>query len=173
MNETVLLKLKIIIERAVRPVKAPLSRKKKMREELLAHVTGVFEEEISHHLDEATALFEVEKRFGDPIELSRKLQETVSTINRVEWHLAQWLQTRPAESLLHRATRVGVMSFVFQLILTVPAIIFVVLYLSKISKMNVLMQGVIGVAFTSVAFGVMSFAVTLLSNGMQQTLFNS
>ena len=45
MNESTLTQLKIIVERAVRPVRASTSRKRKMREELLAHVSGVFEEE--------------------------------------------------------------------------------------------------------------------------------
>ena len=45
MNESTLTELKIIVERAVRPVRASTSRKRKMREELLAHVSGVFEEE--------------------------------------------------------------------------------------------------------------------------------
>jgi len=37
--------LKTIVERAVRPVRASASRKRRMREELLTHVVGVFEEE--------------------------------------------------------------------------------------------------------------------------------
>ena len=45
MNESILTQLKVIVERAVRPVRASTSRKRKMREELLAHVGGVFEEE--------------------------------------------------------------------------------------------------------------------------------
>ena len=45
MNELTLTQLKIIVERAVRPVRASTARKRKMREELLAHVVGVFEEE--------------------------------------------------------------------------------------------------------------------------------
>ena len=47
MNESTLTQLKIIVERAVRPVRASTSRKRKMREELLAHVSGVFEEEFA------------------------------------------------------------------------------------------------------------------------------
>ena len=44
MNESTLTRLKIVVERAVRPVRASTARKRKMREELLAHVVGVFEE---------------------------------------------------------------------------------------------------------------------------------
>jgi hypothetical protein len=52
MNESTLTHLKIIIERAIRPVRASMSCKCKMREELLAHVNGVFEEEFSQLDDE-------------------------------------------------------------------------------------------------------------------------
>jgi hypothetical protein len=44
MNESTLTQLKIIVERAVRPVRASIARKRKMREELLAHVVGVFDD---------------------------------------------------------------------------------------------------------------------------------
>ena len=40
MNEVTLKELKIVVERAVRPVRATLARKRKMREELLAHLTA-------------------------------------------------------------------------------------------------------------------------------------
>ena len=43
MNESTLTQLKIVVERAVRPVRASFARKRKVREELLAHVSGVFE----------------------------------------------------------------------------------------------------------------------------------
>ena len=49
MNESSLTGLKIIVERTVRPVCASTSRKQKMREELLAHVSAVFEEESARH----------------------------------------------------------------------------------------------------------------------------
>src|SRR5262249_59473224 len=64
MNESTLTQLKIIVERAVRPVRATTSRKRKMREELLAHVTAVFEEEATLH-EESVALARMAVRFGD------------------------------------------------------------------------------------------------------------
>ena len=47
MNESTLTQLQVIVERAVRPVQASISCKRKMREELLAHVSGAFEDELS------------------------------------------------------------------------------------------------------------------------------
>ena len=52
MNENTLIQLKTLVERAVRPVRAGTSCKRRMREELLAHVSGVFEEEFSALGDE-------------------------------------------------------------------------------------------------------------------------
>ena len=49
MNESTLTRLKILVERAVRPVRASMCHKLKMREELLAHVRAVFEEEEARH----------------------------------------------------------------------------------------------------------------------------
>jgi len=76
MNDTTLNQLKVIIESAVRPVRASTSRKWKMREELLAHVVAVFEEEAKLG-DERTALERAERRFGNPNALTGQLQESV------------------------------------------------------------------------------------------------
>jgi len=168
MNETVLLKLKVIVERAVRPVKASISRKKKMREELLAHVTGVFEDEMPRCSDETAALIQVEKRFGEPGELSRKLQESVSTIDRFGFLVGQLYKPQAGESLVRRARRFGVISFAIHLILTLPLVVIVYLFLAK---STVLDKGILGIVLASIAYGGVSFLVTLLSNGLQQTLF--
>ena len=45
MNDVILRELKIVVERAVRPVRATIARKRRMREELLAHLMAIFEEE--------------------------------------------------------------------------------------------------------------------------------
>ena len=66
MNDSTLTQLKILVERAVRPVRASSSRKRKMREELLAHVTSVFEEEVARLANEQTALEGTAQRFGNP-----------------------------------------------------------------------------------------------------------
>src|SRR5262249_20820162 len=45
MNEFIQIQLKILVERTVRSVRATIGRKRKMREELMAHLTAVFAEE--------------------------------------------------------------------------------------------------------------------------------
>jgi hypothetical protein len=76
MNEFTLTRLKIIVEPAVGPVRASSARKRQMREELLAHVIGVFEEEAKLG-DEPAALARTQERFGQVAELTGHLQASV------------------------------------------------------------------------------------------------
>jgi hypothetical protein len=105
MNESTLTRLKILVERAVRPVRASMCRKGKMREELLAHVTAVFEEEVARLGDEQAALARTAQRFGDPAELTGQLQEAVPALERVVERLAGWVSVRPGEATPRRAVR--------------------------------------------------------------------
>jgi hypothetical protein len=82
MNEATLIRLKIDVERAVRPVVASTAWKLKTREELLAHVTAVFEEEMDRLGDETLALARTEERFGSPAELTEQLQASVPANDR-------------------------------------------------------------------------------------------
>jgi len=77
MNESTLTQLKILVERAVRPVRASMFRKRKMQEELLAHVNAVFEEEAARLGDEQAAFERTAQRFGNPAELTGQLQMSV------------------------------------------------------------------------------------------------
>jgi hypothetical protein len=99
MNESTLTQLKIIVERAVRPVRASRGRKRKMREELLAHVSGVFEEESAKLGDDSAALERTALRFGSPAEVTSQLQESVPTSDRI----LRLLEGRPEESMLRGA----------------------------------------------------------------------
>ncbi len=170
MNEAVLLKLKTIVERAVRPVQATISRKKKIREELLAHVTAVFEDELPRCADEARALIRVEQRFGNPNELARTLQETVPTIDRIETFFGRLYQPHARESLLRRACRYGVISVVVHLSLALPSIVLILLFMAKPAALG---KAASGIAIASIAYGAISFLITLLSNGLQRALFST
>jgi hypothetical protein len=77
VNESTMTGLKIIVERAVRPVRVSNSHMRKFREELLAHVVGVFEEERARVDDDQTALERTALRFGNPAEVSSELQQSV------------------------------------------------------------------------------------------------
>ena len=70
MNDSTLVSLKVLVERVVRPLRASLSCKRKMREELLAHVTGVFEDEEARLGEAEAALERTAQRFGDPLDVA-------------------------------------------------------------------------------------------------------
>jgi hypothetical protein len=103
MNESTLTRLKIVVERAVRFVRASVSCKRKMREELLAHVIGVFEEEFSRLDDEHTALERTALRFGNPSEVTSQLQASVPAGDGI----TRFFEGRPGESKIW-----GVLRFV-------------------------------------------------------------
>ena len=131
MSEEVLTKLIVLVERAVRPVRANVSRKRLMREELLAHVTAIFEEEAEKAGDEGTALERTRQRFGDPLELSSELQRSVSKWNRIEGFL-QSARLKPGESPPHYAGRIAVGAVVVYLGLTACLVLQVVAVTGKL-----------------------------------------
>jgi hypothetical protein len=104
MNEATLMQLKVLVERAVRPVSAALRNKQKMREEMLAHVIAVFEQELHATGDEAAALARTAERFGDPAELTDQLQATVPARDTFD-RLLDRVWFRPGEPTLRRAVR--------------------------------------------------------------------
>jgi len=66
------------IERAVRPVIAGKDRKLAMREELLAHLTAIYVEELERQPDGQTAMAAALERFGEPAALTVELNAKVS-----------------------------------------------------------------------------------------------
>jgi len=104
MNESTLTQLKTLVERAVRPVRASMSRKRRMREELLAHVSAVFEEEEARLGDEQAALERTAPRFGNPAELVGQLQQSVPARDSIRLFVEQ-LFYRHGESLFLCAVR--------------------------------------------------------------------
>jgi hypothetical protein len=109
MNESTLTRLKILIERAVRPIQASTSRKRLMREELLAHVTAVFEEEAARLGDDHLAIERTEQRFGNPADLTVQLQESVPASDRWARFLEQ-VFVGPGVSTLRLAFRYALLT---------------------------------------------------------------
>jgi hypothetical protein len=95
------------VERAVRAVNASPARKRRMRQELLAHLTGLVEEEKARGGDERQALARALQRFGDPAGLSRDLQASVPRLER--W-LSQWFSRGPGETGLRYGARIAALS---------------------------------------------------------------
>lgn len=103
MNECRLTQLKTIVERAVRPVQVSTFSKRQMREELLAHVSGVFEEELARQGDELAALERTALRFGPPAEVTGQLQDSVPAVDRVR----QFWEGHPGQSTRRVAFRLA------------------------------------------------------------------
>ncbi len=96
-----------IVERAVRPVRATTPRKRKMREELLAHLSAIYDEEQAERNDPAAAVRAAAERFGDPTALARELDRSLSWSERVGYVAERWFAWRAPESVLRYAWRLA------------------------------------------------------------------
>lgn len=112
MNESILEQLKILVERVVRPMRASITRKRKIREELLAHVVAVFEDEATHG-DESAALAQTAQRFGPPEELTRQLQAEVHWKDVLAYCVEKFVGTPTHEPVIRRAARYAGLVAVF------------------------------------------------------------
>ena len=104
MNDEIVKELKIVVEQAVRPVRATMARKRRMREELLAHLTAIFEEEAEALGDDQAALDQAKRRFGDPRELTGEIQESVSGLAKVGATVGKY-NFQSAQLVLHLVLR--------------------------------------------------------------------
>jgi hypothetical protein len=165
MNDATLTGLKVLVERAVRPVRASFARKNRMRQELLAHVGDVFDEEVARDKDEPAALERTARRFGDPAELTGSLQASVPTSDALE-RFVDWLWYRPGEATVWRALRHG-------LLVTLGAVLLLGQFLWAVwvrlggwpPETLVPLTGVVACVF---CFG---FTVTFLGEGMRRALY--
>jgi hypothetical protein len=104
--------LMVHVERAVRPVRASARRKDRMREELLAHLTAIHEEELARTGEAAAARQRAFERFGEPAALTRDLQATASTAERVAWSVERWWGWQAPESAARYTFRLAALTFV-------------------------------------------------------------
>jgi hypothetical protein len=104
------------VERVVRPIVASEPSKNRMREELLGHLTGLYDQELARSANEKLATAAALARFGNLSELRRELQQTVPLVERILWArlpLRNWTQRRPGESAEHHLWRVTRWQIVF------------------------------------------------------------
>ena len=168
MNETALLKLKVIVERAVRPVKASFQWKNKTREELLAHISAVFEDELPLCTDETAALIRVEQRFGDPGELSRTLQESVPINDRFGYLIERLAAPRSGESLARQAGRYGTLSFVASSLICITFLLIAFPFILRAGE--TIEYCIYALTSACVSFGVMTFLANLFQDELGQSL---
>lgn len=77
MDDAVRTELMRVVERTVRPLPTTLVKKRRMREELLSHLAGVYDEEAARLGDGRAALERTTERFGDHAEVRADLLRTV------------------------------------------------------------------------------------------------
>lgn len=78
MNEEIRRRLKVHVERCVRPIRAANLRKDRMRRELFSHLSEVFAQERLRDGDDQRALRQALERFGDVRQVREELQASVS-----------------------------------------------------------------------------------------------
>ena len=100
-----------VVERAVRPLCASVATKRRMREELLAHLAAIYEEEVGRSADPVAALDEAVRRFGDPGALSRELSLSLPARERVSHWLERWTGWRSPESAMRYLSRLAALTF--------------------------------------------------------------
>ncbi|QJW94915.1 permease prefix domain 1-containing protein [Frigoriglobus tundricola] len=103
----------VLVERAVRPVPAGPKRKLRMREELLAHLASIYEEELARRCDAPAARTEAVRRFGDPAVLTDDLRASVTLRDRVDAAFDRTFGWRPGVSAVwHSARLAGLLALV-------------------------------------------------------------
>jgi hypothetical protein len=87
-----------IVERCVRPVRAGTPRKRKMREELLAHLTEIYRDALERERDPEIALQEAAERFGSPADLARELDNALPRSEHRSYYIERCFGWRAPES---------------------------------------------------------------------------
>jgi ATP-dependent Clp protease ATP-binding subunit ClpC len=105
------------VERAVRPVRASTAWKRKTREELLAHLTTIYDEELSQRHDPVAAIEAAAGRFGKPAELSRELESALPPSERRGHLFERIFGWRAPESAARYMLRQAALSFAIMLVL--------------------------------------------------------
>jgi hypothetical protein len=160
MNEFTLTQLKIIIERTVRPVRASTARKRKMREELLAHVVGVFEEEGLG--DERAALERTALRFGNPTEVTSQLQDSIPARDSV----ARFWEGRPGEATLSILLRLACVTSALPMV-GIGAVLFAVGWGTGLPR-----EAMITGAYAFLAMPVWLFGLAFLTNCIEKGVYD-
>lgn len=100
-----------IVESAVRSMGASVSRKRMVREELLAHLTFTVEEELGREDSCVTAMNAAARRFGDPAEIGRELGATLTSSARIARALECCFGWKPPETTARFSLRLAAQAF--------------------------------------------------------------
>lgn len=96
-----------IVERVVRPLRTSATHKRKLREELLAHLTAIYNEEKQSLKSPAQALEAAAKRFGNPDDLAKEFDRDVPKRQRLAFYFERLLGWRSHETAARYAARIA------------------------------------------------------------------
>ena len=162
--------LKTIVERAVRPVRATFERKRRMREELLAHVTEVFAGEVAKSGDEAAAVAATERRFGDADAVAEGLAKSVLRVERCTAIFERITLARPDEGAVRRALRWGLFVLVVMMLFDGPAFLLTHLLTGEGSDFSFACAAFFSLVIAS---SVATFEFVLLGAWLRQVLLKN
>ena len=156
------------VERVVRPIRARRPRKDRMRAELLAHLTDIYEEELARLDNDRAAVEQAIRRFGEPEQLRRQLQDSVPFLERVLFveFKRGWLGRRETETALQHELRMMRTGLVFVVVFDVSAVTVRSMMGSSVDT-----GGIVG--FTAGVLPNMAclcILLTLLNDGMRKAI---
>ena len=82
-----------------------------MREELLAHLSAIYDQELVRLHTPGATLKAAAERFGNPGELAEQLQAALPFHERIDFFVERWLAWRAPESVAKYALRQSVLAF--------------------------------------------------------------
>jgi hypothetical protein len=170
MNDLTNRELMKAVERVVRPVTASLARKRRMREELMAHVSALLEEEARLPGGEEEAVRRAARRLGDPAELSAQLEQTVPARDLYARFNEKWWTYHVGETALRRAVRIGVAMFALFWI-ELSGLFPLSTWLKGLPSQPLLMF--VTAMIVAVSIAVLTFVFILLEHAMRQAVCSS
>jgi hypothetical protein len=183
MTESTNRELMKAVERVVRPVRASLARKRRMREELMAHVTALLDEEAPRPNAEGDALSRAVRRLGDPAELTVQLQQSVPAGDAMARFVDRlWLDSlrRPVLSLAKRNAKVA--ALLTLLAFSTPVLLSLLAFATPVppfvrERQRPLAQSLIevfvAIGWFTLLLSALTFVVTVVENGLRQAAFGA
>ena len=97
-----------------------------MREELLAHLTAIYDEELARENDVDAAWRAAVERFGASADLTRELQATLPWNERLSYFIESWIGWRPPETATRWMARSALQTTALLAVLNIVAAIWMI-----------------------------------------------
>lgn len=113
--------LMVHVEKAVRPLRITQGQRGAIREELLSHLQGIFDEEFARGGDRDAAIAESIKRFGPTEEVSRSLRDSMPWFSFPLSYVPWFARVRSWPESIHRtAWRAWMTGIQFWMLVGIP-----------------------------------------------------